>query len=465
MKARVILAALAIVAAAAPARAQQQEQQDQQQQPKQQQPQQLQRSTQEQDAQRDGRAAMQDRAARLQSKQDVRQQRSQSQAVRDARDAELAAKNAARDREAMLFDQASQLMDAGRWKTAADAFANLAAMKGSRADGALYWKAYSQDRLGRRAEALATLAELSTAYPSSRYLRQAQALDMEVRRRAGQPVSPDTQPDDELKLIAVNSLMMSDPDRAIPELEKLLQNGSPRVRERAVFVLAQSSSPRARQTLVALARGSSTPELQEKAVRYLGAMGTPDSRATLADIYTSAADVEVKREILRAFMLSGEKDRLVAAARTEKNPELRAEAVRQLGMMSAEDALREMYQQEQVAAVKKQIIEALFAGGNVERMTDLARTEKDPALRAVAVRNLGVMGGKTAPLLLQIYDTDKDSTVRRAVLEALFVQENSAALVSLARKESDIAMKKAIVEKLSLMRDKVATDYMVELLK
>jgi HEAT repeat protein len=98
-------------------------------------------------------------------------------------------------------------------------------------------------------------------------------------------------------------------------------------------------------------------------------------------------------------------------------------------------------------------------------MTDLARTEKDPALRAVAVRNLGVMGGKTAPLLLQIYDTDKDSTVRRAVLEALFVQENSAALVSLARKESDIAMKKAIVEKLSLMRDKVATDYMVELLK
>jgi hypothetical protein len=37
--------------------------------------------------------------------------------------------------------------------------------------------------------------------------------------------------------------------------------------------------------------------------------------------------------------------------------------------------------------------------------------------------------------------------------------------VSLARKESDVAMKKSIVEKLSLMRDKVATDYMLELLK
>ena len=35
-------------------------------------------------------------------------------------------------------------------------------VKGNRADGALYWKAYSQNRLGQRAEALTTLAELWT---------------------------------------------------------------------------------------------------------------------------------------------------------------------------------------------------------------------------------------------------------------------------------------------------------------
>ncbi len=453
MKTRIILAALVIVAVARPGLAQQEQQQERQQQD-------------EQQELRRQQAAMQERAARLQSKQKVQQQRLQSQALREAQDAERAAKTAARDREAMLFDQGSQLMDAGRWNSAAEAFAKLAAMKGTRADGALYWMAYSQDRLGRRAEALATIAELSRAYPSSRYLRQAQALDMEVRRRAGQPVSPDTQPDDELKLMAVNSLMVSDPERAIPELEKLLQgNASQRVRERAVFVLTQSNSPRARQILVDLARGTSTPDLQEKAIAYLGIMGTPESRATLADIYASATDVGVKRQILRAFMVSGEKDRLLAAARTEKNPDLRAEAVRQLGAMGANDELREMYRREQVTAVKRQILEAMFAGGNIGQMTDLARTEKDPTLRAVAVRNLGVMGDKTGPVLLQIYETDKDPTVRRAVLDSLFVQENAAALVSLARKESDQAMKKSIVEKLSLMRDKVATDYMLELLK
>lgn len=38
-------------------------------------------------------------------------------------------------------------------------------------------------------------------------------------------------------------------------------------------------------------------------------------------------------------------------------------------------------------------------------------------------------------------------------------------LVELARKETDPAMKKTIVERLSMSRAKEATDYMMELLK
>jgi hypothetical protein len=66
---------------------------------------------------------------------------------------------------------------------------------------------------------------------------------------------------------------------------------------------------------------------------------------------------------------------------------------------------------------------------------------------------------------VNIYNTDKDAAIRKAVLEALFIQGNSTSLVALARKEQDPAMKKTIVEKLSLMSDKVARAYMLELLK
>jgi HEAT repeat protein len=394
----------------------------------------------------------------------VRQRR---EAERDQRDRESERGERQRDQELALFERASDQMDAAQWERAAEAFGRVAAMKGSRADGALYWKAYSQDRTGQRAEALATIAELNKTYPTSRYVKQAQALEMEVRRNVGQPVSPDAQANEDLKLMAVNSLLNSEPERAIPLLEKLLHGpSSPKLRERAMFVLAQSDAPRARQLLKDIARGTSTPELQGKAIQYLGVVGGTESRTTLAEVYAASTDVDVKRRILRAFMVAGEKGRLLTAAQTEQNGDLRREAVRQLGVMGAHDELWQMYQKESATPVKKQILQAMFVGGNADRMIELARTEKEPDLRSTAVRNLGLMGGaKSADALVEMYSAEKEPAIRNAVVNALFLQGNATALVALARKENDGEMKKAIVQKLSLMQNKVATDYMLELLK
>jgi len=72
---------------------------------------------------------------------------------------------------------------------------------------------------------------------------------------------------------------------------------------------------------------------------------------------------------------------------------------------------------------------------------------------------------RTGDVLVQIYNTDTNVDVRKAVVNGLFIQENATALVGLARKEQDITMKKELVSRLSQMRSKVATDYMIELLK
>jgi hypothetical protein len=50
------------------------------------------------------------------------------------------------------------------------------------------------------------------------------------------------------------------------------------------------------------------------------------------------------------------------------------------------------------------------------------------------------------------------------VINALFVQGNAESLVALARKESTTEMKREMVQKLSLMKSKVATDYLMEIL-
>jgi hypothetical protein len=51
------------------------------------------------------------------------------------------------------------------------------------------------------------------------------------------------------------------------------------------------------------------------------------------------------------------------------------------------------------------------------------------------------------------------------VIDALSIQHNAPILVALARAEKDAQLKRRIVERLSTMKSKEATDYMLELLK
>ena len=132
--------------------------------------------------------------------------------------------------------------------------------------------------------------------------------------------------------------------------------------------------------------------------------------------------------------------------------------MRSLGAMNATAELDELYQSETSAEVKNQIIRGMLASGNVGSLTKLATSEKDPALKRTAIRNLGAMGSlKTSDTLRSIYTSDTNPEVRSAVIEALFIQQNAGVLVALARAEKDPAMKRHIVERLSVMKSKEAT--------
>ena len=384
----------------------------------------------------------------------------------DLRDREAELREREREREAQWYSEGQNAADEYRWDRALTFFNRVIELKGSKADAALYWRAFAQNRLGQRSEALATIAELSKSHPNSAYRRQATVLEAEVRRDIGQPVRPQDSADDEVKLMALQALQNTAPEEAVPMLEKVLEGTSGRkVKQRALYVLAQSKSPRAREVLRNYAKGSSTPDLQSQAIQYLGVHGGVESRAVLAEVYGSTADVDTKRRILRAFMVAGEKDRLFKAAQGEQNAELRSEAVSQLGNMQAHEELWQLYQKEPSVDIKRRIVRSMMIGGSVDRLIELAKAEQNPELRREAVRSLGQMRStRTGEVLLQIYSSDTNIDVRKSVVNALFIQENATALVSLARKEQDTAMKKELVSRLSNMRTKVATDYMIELL-
>ena len=259
-------------------------------------------------------------------------------------------------------------------------------------------------------EALATLADLQKRFADSRWMKDAKALELEVRQAAGQRVSPEGQNDEELKLLALRGLMQADPDRALPMIEQLMTgNSSVRVKENALFVLSQSRVPRARDIIGSVARSNSNPDVQLRAVRYLSSMRTPESRQVLDEIYRSTPDPAIKRTIIQSY---GSSD-------------------------------------------------------NLERLADVARNEKDLQLRKTAIRSLGSMNRtRSGDALRAAYQADSGGEVRKDIVSALASQQNATVLVELAKAEKNPEMKREMVSRLSSMRNsKEATDYLVELLK
>jgi hypothetical protein len=389
-------------------------------------------------------------------------------AEQDKSEADQDKKEAERDRQAMmedLYNEGRAFLDEGDYGNAGKKFGELAKLAGPQTDAALYWKAYADNKMGKREAALEGIAELKKRFPQSRWKKDAEALEIEMRQSSGQPVNPDSQSNDDLKILALQGIMNNDPAKGIPMVEKYLSGpASPKEKSKALFLLVQSGSPQAQEMLAKIARGQSNPELQRKAVEYLGMTWGKGSGKLLGEVYTSTADPDVKRAVLRSYMIAGDREDLVAVAKKETNEDLKREAIRQLGLIGGRTELLTLFQSENSPETKKEILQALFLSGDSEHLSQIALSEKNPELRKAAIRNLGLLGAKD-PALQTIYAKETDRGVKLQIMDAYFIGGNASGLVAIARSEKDPELKKIAVSKLSLMNSKEGNEYLMELLQ
>ena len=370
--------------------------------------------------------------------------------------------------DASLYADGTRAINESRWSDAVGLFDRVAEMHGEHAEGALYWKAYAENKEAQPANALSTCGGLRKRYPKSRWLEECGALEIEIRGKSGDPVSPQGESDENLKLLALNALMQQDQVQAVPILEKILSGSQPEeLKSRALFVLAESHSPQAEALINKIAQGQSGPALQIKAIRMVAAAQGKRADDALASIYQHTSDAQVKRAILQSYLVTGDSTKLLEAARQETNPELVKTAIHTLGAMSAGQDLLTMYRATNNAQTKAEIINALIASGHngVSSLTEIAQSEQDADLRRKAIRNLGIAGGMSvAPALVATYQKNTDVETKRAAAQALFLANDAHDLVALARAEKDVEMKQYLVQQLSLMHSQEATQYMLEIL-
>ena len=366
------------------------------------------------------------------------------------------------------YDAGISLLSRRDYERAIARFDQVITQKGTRADAATYHKAYALYRLGRGSDATSALGMLKKDYPKSAYLKDASVLEQAVRQAGGQ-ARPENADDDELKMMALNALQHSDPDRALPLIEGVLNGAnSLRLKQQAIFILAQSSQPRAREILMSLAKGSGNPDLQRHAIRYIATGGKRGATSTeLREIYDSTQDPDIKRAVLQAWGQSGDMVNLVSVAGSADLIDLRRSAVNEIGNAGAANDLYTLYQKEQNRDLKLSILSRLGSMGAADKLTEVIRVEKDAEIRRRAIRSLGNMRAeKSAAALTDLYSRESDVDNKKAIVSALGNQNNGEALVAIARKDNDMAMKREIVSRLSNMtKNKAAMDYMLEIIK
>jgi hypothetical protein len=370
--------------------------------------------------------------------------------------------------EDQVYSEATRAIDEGRWTDAEPLLDQVFSLHGRRSDAAVYWKAYVKNKEGRAPDALEACLSLRQNFPKSPWLKECSALEIEIKGKSGSPVQPQAEQDEDLKLLALNSLMEGSDTNALPILQKILEGqSSERLKERALFVLTQNPSKQGQELLGQIVRGEKDPHLQIKAIHLLTAAQGPNSAAMLGSIYTKSNDVAVKKAVLDSYLMMNDSEKVAQAAEHETDPELARHAVNELGAMGAVPRLAEIYKSTSSKEMKSAILNAYVAAGGkgAEALGAIASSEHDPELRRKAIRNIGASGGSSAvPALLALYSKSSDEESKKAVADALFVAGDAHDLVALARSEKDIAVRKNIVSKLALMHSKEATDYMLELI-
>jgi Tetratricopeptide repeat len=374
------------------------------------------------------------------------------------------ANDKAREEEEEHYTVAQDSLNQGNYEDAIGEFDSVIKMRGRKTDAAMYWKAYALNKAGNKAQALITIADLKKAFPQSKYVRDAGALEVEIK---GAAVNPNDLNDEETKLIALNALMNSDPERAVPLLEKIIHgNYSTKLKEKALFVLSQTTSAKGEEILLAIAKNNGDPELQKRAIRNLGMNSNDRNRAALKEIYESSTDPQIKKAVFQGWLMSGDKKDVLAVAKQEKSPELRREAIKYLGMMGGQAELREMYRNAgSDVETKEAVLTGMMMCGDSEGLAEIAKSEKDPKVMGKVINTLGLVGGEgTIDTLLTIYTTSSDLETKKHVINALFLHGAAKQMVGMARKETNPELKRAWIQKLSLMSGPDVTDYMMEIL-
>lgn len=254
--------------------------------------------------------------------------------------------------------------------------------------------------------------------------------------------------DEQLALAALEGLMSQSPERALPIIKKVLAGPQTSlVKQRALFVLSQIDSPEAQAILAQTAR-SSDAALRSEAIRSMGIGGDKKALETLRSIY-SAGDADVKKEVLQAWLIAGDKESVYQSALNAKSEDEANEAIHILGAMGATEELRKLGDRPNAPG---DLVTAYAISGDLASLIKIANGTGSREMRIDAVQKIGIVQGDAAHTALRdIYTRSTDAEIKDAALHGMLISNDEQGVLALYRAAKTTEDKRALLRMLSMM--------------
>ncbi|HEX6090591.1 MAG TPA: HEAT repeat domain-containing protein [Gemmatimonadales bacterium] len=440
-----------------------------------------------------------------------------------------------------LYRLARQALNRARYAEAAEQFRVIHTRypESSYAADALYWEAFSLHRMGgsrNLRRALAALDHQAEEYPNAATRGDARSLSSRINadlarlgdaaattvvaqeaaeaavapapavaaspsvpvvapaprpgrgpRPARGPKPPrvrndDCDDEDDSRIFAIQALMNSNSERAVPLLKKVLarrDSASVCLRRFAMMVAAQQGDDAA-DLLIGSAQGDPDPEVRKQAIFWLSQTNDPRVVPILDSVIRTSADDELRGSAV--FALSQQRSPVArralrsVAEREDLPDEVRTQAlffIAQGG--TAEDLayLRSVYGKMKSSESKQHVMAAMMAHQSRENAQWLIGIAKDRnedlELRKQALFFAGNAGATTDDLLAVYNSFPDDPEMRQHMLVVLGQRSSDPAavghLIQIARTEKDPELRKMALFWLSQTDDPRATKLLEDLLE
>lgn len=356
-------------------------------------------------------------------------------------------------------------------------------------DAALYWLAFTRTKQSKHREADESIARLMREFPKSSWANDARALRIEIAaqigdRRTIERAADETKVgDEELKLVALQSLFGANTARAVriaADLLKADSTASTQVKETALMLLGTNANgnDEALTLLTNAARSSGDNRLRRAAIMGLGMADDERSFTLLRELAASSTNSDAANTAVIAISQSHNPQAprlLLEIGRTSSSTNVRQTAILMLGQSGGDEAVTELlklYDATRDVETKKAVVLALSQSGNargVARLGEIVRKESDTDVRGHAVIMLSQTHDASAiETLVAVYDAETNLSVKEHVITALAQANDKRALsklIDIARRDASVEMRKRAIFWLGQSDDPEAQKTLKEILK